>query len=61
MKCQLCGFSFDKKEADVSCSGCVLRKGCSLLRCPNCGFEFPKESKIINFLTKKEKRKDDEK
>ncbi|MFA6568605.1 MAG: hypothetical protein WCS96_10360 [Victivallales bacterium] len=57
MKCSFCGFEFKENEADKSCCGCVMAKKCRLLKCPNCGFEIPKESewikKIIRFFGKK--------
>ena len=41
MKCTLCGYQFEGKEKDIVCAGCPLEPGCQLVRCPNCGFEWP--------------------
>jgi len=41
MKCTLCGYEFDPAKAEKACKRCLLRKGCNLIRCPNCGFETP--------------------
>ena len=40
--CPLCNYEFEKKETQNSCANCPLnKKNCGLLRCPNCGHEFP--------------------
>ena len=37
--CPLCSNHFNM---DSNChDGCPLSNGCSLVRCPNCGYEFP--------------------
>ena len=37
--CPLCSNRFDMTS---NChDGCPLSNGCSLVRCPNCGYEFP--------------------
>jgi hypothetical protein len=28
-----------------------MAKGCGLVTCPSCGYEFPPESKIVNLIT----------
>jgi Fe2+ transport system protein FeoA/rubredoxin len=43
MKCSLCGYEFSDTEGQGSCANCPMHKGCSLVRCPNCGFETPKD------------------
>jgi len=50
MKCPLCGKEFDATK--TACANCPMHAGCDLIRCPNCGYEFPKESRIINFFAK---------
>ncbi len=39
MKCALCGFEFDERQAHNACAKCPMTKGCKLVRCPNCGYE----------------------
>lgn len=39
MKCNFCGFEFDEKESISGCKNCPLKKNCSLVKCPNCGYE----------------------
>ncbi|MDP2599678.1 MAG: hypothetical protein Q8P84_02950 [Deltaproteobacteria bacterium] len=48
--CSLCGFQFNRAEA--ACGGCTLYGGCGSIKCPNCGFEFVTESKLVNWFTK---------
>lgn len=49
-ECPLCGFCFDAAQA--ACSGCAMIKGCSMIKCPNCHYEFVTESKIVNWFQK---------
>ncbi|MCX7766083.1 MAG: hypothetical protein N2246_05190 [Candidatus Sumerlaeia bacterium] len=57
MKCLLCGFEFDEREAQNLCKGCVFFSSCGLVKCPNCGYETPEEPMLIKKLKKwKEKR-----
>lgn len=58
MKCTLCGFEFNEKDAKSSCSGCYLAKRCELLKCPNCGFEIAAEPKWIKNLKNRRKEND---
>jgi len=50
LDCPLCGFQFNAREA--ACSGCAMFNGCSMLKCPNCHYEFVAESKIVNWFKK---------
>ena len=43
MKCPLCGFEFTEEEGKGACGGCPLAHGCSMRRCPSCGYEVPAE------------------
>ncbi len=52
MKCGFCGHEFDPAQADRACSGCPLVGNCALVRCPQCGYEMPPESKLIGWLRK---------
>jgi len=51
--CALCGTAFDLADASSSCKGCVLATGCDLIRCPNCGYETPKEPRWLKKIFKK--------
>ncbi|OGQ05821.1 MAG: hypothetical protein A2W61_02810 [Deltaproteobacteria bacterium RIFCSPLOWO2_01_44_7] len=48
--CPLCGFQFNAGEA--ACGGCAMVSGCSMLKCPNCSYEFVAESRIVNWFQK---------
>lgn len=49
MKCALCGKEFEPSA--TACASCPMHSGCDLIRCPNCRYEFPKESKIVGFFS----------
>jgi predicted amidophosphoribosyltransferase len=38
--CPMCGSAYDPDNQAV-CQGCPLQRSCSLVRCPQCGFETP--------------------
>lgn len=45
--CGLCGFAFS--HGGKVCSSCALGAGCDLVRCPRCGYQFPRRSRIADF------------
>ena len=47
-QCALCGARFTH-GAQV-CGGCVLRASCDVVQCPNCGYQFPRTSRIATWL-----------
>ncbi len=58
MKCPLCGNQFREINGEVACKGCPLVTGCAMVRCPNCGYEIPKEPGLIKAF-KAWRRRDD--
>ncbi|WP_202708581.1 hypothetical protein [Sporosalibacterium faouarense] len=52
IKCSFCGYEFQADESKIGCSGCPLSGTCNKYKCPNCGFEIPKEPKIIKLIKK---------
>jgi Fe2+ transport system protein FeoA len=44
-RCPLCGAGIPGGGA--SCSSCPLAWRCDLLRCPRCGYEFPRGSRLL--------------
>ena len=53
MKCQLCGYEFDK-DALICHSKCPMADGCHIICCPNCGYQVVDETKsgTLNMLRK---------
>jgi rubredoxin len=47
VKCPLCGYSFEEDRAKDACGGCPMAGNCHMLRCPNCGYDIPKEPKLV--------------
>ena len=46
MRCQLCGYRFD--ATDMAChSECPMGRHCTLICCPNCGYQVVDESKSL--------------
>lgn len=58
MKCSLCGLEFNPQEAQRACRHCPFKQGCTLLKCPNCGFEMPPEPEWCRARTSRRKAKD---
>jgi len=57
MKCRLCGLEFNESDGEAACKGCPVGRSCSMLKCPNCGYEVPGESGLLKLFKKwKEKR-----
>lgn len=46
--CGLCGFAFT--HGDQACGSCALGAGCALVKCPRCGYQFPRESYLAGVL-----------
>jgi hypothetical protein len=44
-RCALCGARFTHGER--VCGACPLAGGCDLVRCPSCGYQFPRESALV--------------
>jgi len=50
MKCALCGYDFAEQEGQTECPACPLSGTCNMLRCPNCGYDNPRASKLETWL-----------
>lgn len=54
IKCPLCGSEFSNDEMkNATCSKCPFAKGCDLICCPHCNYQFVNESKTMNLLAKR--------
>ena len=43
--CPLCGTVFS--HGHLACGGCPLNAGCDILKCPHCGYQFPRSSRLV--------------
>jgi len=50
MKCAFCGCEFDETQAVRACRGCALFGGCEKVKCPRCGYEAPKEPRLVKMV-----------
>jgi Fe2+ transport system protein FeoA len=46
-ECPLCGTDF---EGATCHSSCPMSSGCTMVRCPHCGYEFVESGKLIDML-----------
>jgi Fe2+ transport system protein FeoA len=48
IKCSMCGHSYDPDQ-HLACQSCPMHSGCSLVCCPNCGYQTvdPRKSKLV--------------
>jgi len=50
-KCPLCGLEFD--DAGALCHSCPMSKNCKVICCPNCGYGFTDESRLVEWLKRR--------
>ena len=46
-ECPLCGTDFEGAECH---SSCPMARGCAMVRCPHCGYEFVESGRIADML-----------
>ena len=46
-ECPLCGTDFQRADCR---SACPMSKGCAMVRCPRCGYEFVESGKFADML-----------
>jgi len=46
--CSLCGARFT--HGTLVCVSCPLNAGCEVVKCPSCGFQSPRRSRIVDAL-----------
>ena len=46
--CGLCGNRFT--HSGLVCGTCPMQTACALVRCPHCGFQFPRSSGVVDFF-----------
>jgi hypothetical protein len=48
--CGLCGETFT--HGGQVCGACPISKGCDLVKCPGCGYQFPRTSRLVDALAR---------
>lgn len=46
--CALCGDRFT--HGGQVCGTCPLTAGCDIVKCPNCGYQFPRSSRTVEWF-----------
>lgn len=49
LTCPFCGFAFQKEDT-LCAHGCPLGTMCTLVRCPNCRYEYPERPRLLTWL-----------
>lgn len=49
-RCALCGTRFT--HGGQACGACPLNAGCDLVKCPTCGYGFPRRSLLVDWVRK---------
>jgi len=49
--CPLCGGRFT--HAGQVCGGCPLARGCDLVHCPHCAYQYPRSSRIASWFARR--------
>lgn len=50
IECPMCSHRFEEAEGVACCESCPLGKGCNLLKCPRCGYEIPREPRLVKAI-----------
>lgn len=45
-QCALCGERFT--HGTLVCVSCPMNAGCEVVKCPSCGFQFPRRSRVVD-------------
>ena len=48
--CPLCGARFT--HGLLVCQACPLNAGCEIVKCPSCGYQFPRRSRVLDWAKK---------
>jgi len=58
IKCPMCNHSFSEDEGRAACAGCPLGANCGMIRCPNCNYDIPKQSRLLAIIKRIRRQKD---
>jgi len=51
-RCGLCSHEF-AEGSETLCGSCPMHRGeCGLVKCPQCGYEFPTGSRVVHWIRK---------
>ncbi len=53
-RCPLCGAGFT--HGALACGSCPLNAGCDIVKCPHCGYQFPRTSKVVEWARRLARR-----
>lgn len=56
MICAFCGHEYEETEGAAACRSCVLAANCGRIRCPRCGYEDVRPSRIGRALGGRRRR-----
>jgi hypothetical protein len=48
--CPLCSARFT--HGVLVCQSCPMNAGCEIVKCPSCGYQFPRRSKVLDWAKK---------
>ncbi len=46
-ECPFCGLEYTDEELVSTCRECPMAAGCEMKRCPRCGYEVPRPSRLL--------------
>ena len=52
MICPACNHEFDPVSTSVGCGACLMQGSCGLVKCPECGYETPREPGFLGRVMK---------
>jgi predicted amidophosphoribosyltransferase len=52
--CPLCGATFS--HGALACESCPLHLGCDVVKCPHCGYQYPRTSRIVTWARRLARR-----
>jgi uncharacterized Zn finger protein (UPF0148 family) len=50
LRCDFCGLEFEPDCAEFHCTTCPLARNCGKVSCPRCGYTFPAEAVLVQWL-----------
>jgi hypothetical protein len=56
MKCPFCYFDLSVVDIKKLCDGCITKKGCIMIKCPNCSYETIPEPYLLKQIKKMRKK-----